>query len=440
MKKKATANLKDQKKPKKLEDDVEPTDTMPSDETNEAEHPTEAVVLPPAPANCEVATEQTHAPSNPRIERLLAKKAVRKARKAQEAAAVAKEEAEVIAANATVPCEAPLDVATTSEACAEVATMCTAEDSIVANEHTSEPNAVEEEPFPSKSHTQESDSGSTNTDEASRQMSGFRLRRHIGRWADDESGEEWELDEKERQHLLADLDEEERRRLLGEFPETTDDEGSDWDAAWSEDEEDEAIAVAQVSGVEPSVRPKADKALPTSRGQSRRRSRRSGGKRRRNRANKRRSNDNWMTPFSELFKDDAGLMPCPQPHLAPIGQMQPVLPTVNSIGPAVCIWNTTSSSATESHEHGNPQDVFTNGSQVFKSVPSTTGQPLFTDGKQLYASVCVMLGAPPSSDAGGDPLPRPAPEPSSMMDNSGSIEEHSVATLISYMASSDEED
>ena len=198
-----------------------------------------------------------------------------------------------------------------------------------------------------------------------------------------------------------------------------------------------------------------------------------------------------MTPFSELLKDNASVTSFPQLRLAPVGpaveatpwtplvfqtvdhqpllpqgqplpspmqpllppvvspssgqpmvapSMKPVLPTVNSTSAAVCIWNTTSPSASTTCAGGDPQDVFTDGSQVFKSVPSTTGQPLFTDGKQLYASVCVMLGAPPSGDVGGPSLSEPSPEPSSMMDCCGSLEEPSGANLISYMASSDEDD
>jgi len=381
------------------------------------------------------------------VERLLAKKAVRKTRKAQEAAAAAKE-AEMAAANASVPFEAPFVVATVSGADVELATTCTADDSIVAHESTAKPNSAEEEPFPSKGHREESDSGSTSTDEVTRQKSGFGLRRRTSRWADDESGKEWELDEEERQQLFADLDEEECSRLLGEFPATTDDDGSDWDGAWSDDEEDEANAAAPTAGVKPSVvigpRPMADESFPTSRAQSRRRSRRScARKRRRNKAKKPQVNDDWMTPFSELFRGCQGgqpaVLPMPgQPMAAP--PTQPLSPTGNSISPAVCIWNTTSSSAAKTRADGNPQDVFTDGSQVFQRVPSTNGQPLFTDGKQLYASVCVMLGATPSSKAGGAPLPEPSPEPSSMLDNCGTVDEYSVANLISYMATSDEED
>ena len=58
-------------------------------------------MLPSASANCEVEAKQVQAPFNPRVERLLAKKAARKARKAQEAATTTKEEAEAAATNAT---------------------------------------------------------------------------------------------------------------------------------------------------------------------------------------------------------------------------------------------------------------------------------------------------------------------------------------------------
>jgi hypothetical protein len=124
--------------------------------------------------------------------------------------------------------------------------------------------------------------------------------------------------------------------------------------------------------------------------------------------------------------------------VAPV--LKPALPMINPTGPAVCIWNSTSPSAETAGAGGNPQDVFTDGSQVFQPVPSTTGQPLFTDGKQLYASVCVVLGAPPSSEVGEPPLPKPSPESSSKTDCCGTVDDHSVATLISYIASSDEDD
>jgi hypothetical protein len=501
MKRKATANLKNQTKSKKLENDLEPTDEPASDGTKAAEHPAEGALLLLAPANCEVADEQLHVPLNPRAERLLAKKAARKTRKAQEAAAAAKEETEVGAAKTSVPCEAPVVVTTASDADAEEASLhCNADASIVTCESTMELNSAVEGPFPSTGHREESDSGSISTDEATRLNSGFRLRRRTSRWADDESGEEWELNDEERQQLFADLDEEERRRLFGEFPETTDDEGSDWNGAWSEDELEEASAAAQTAAVDQSVamepRPKADESVLTSCGQSRRRSRQKRArKRRRNNAKKQQANDNWMTPFSELLKGDASLTPFAQLRRAPVGAAgtaspqaplglqrvgqplqsamqpmaplmqplqpprgaqpvvlpmagqpmgappaQPVLPTVNPIGPAVCIWNTTNSSAAKSRADGNPQDIFTDGSQVFQSVPSTSGQPLFTDGNQLYASVCVMLGALPSNEAGRAPFPEASPEPSSTMDNCGTIEEHSVANLISFMDTSDEED
>jgi len=110
----------------------------------------------------------------------------------------------------------------------EVATLCDADNTKVACESAG-PNSAEAEPFLSKRHRDESDPGSTSADEVTRKKSGFRLRRRTGRWADDESGEEWELDDDERRELLADLDEEERCRLLGEFPDTTDDEGCDWE-------------------------------------------------------------------------------------------------------------------------------------------------------------------------------------------------------------------
>jgi hypothetical protein len=481
-----TSNLKDQKKPKMIECDFQPINSKPSDGAKTAEDPAEGTLLPPASAYCEVAAEQAQAPVNPRERRLLAKKAARKARKAQEAASTAKDDAEVAAASATASCEAPVDVAPGSDAAAGVATPYVADDPSLALESTTEPNSAKEEPFQGNFHKDESDSGGASTDETIRQQSGFRLRRRTGRWADDESGEEWELDEEERQQLLVDLDEEERGRLLGQFPDTTDDECSNWDGAWSEDEEDEAIAVLRMSGVEPSVPTEpgaesengfqANGSCPAPRNKSKRRSR----QRRRNKAKKRQVTDDWMRPFSELLPDDASMTPFPQLRLAPLdpadatdpraplvlqpisqpllppgqrlpspmqpllppsgaqpvmppapGQpmlapaMKPMLPNVNPTGPAVCIWNSTSPSAAAAGAGGNPKDVFTDGSQVFQPVPSTTGQPLFTDGTQLFASVCVMFAAPPSSEVVGPPLAEPSPEPGCMMDGCETVDEHS---------------
>jgi len=414
----------------------------------------------------------------------LAKKTARKARKAQEAATTTKEEAEVAAQNSTDPCEAPIDVPR-SDADAGLAMPYVADDAILANESTEEPSSAKEEPFQSHFRKEGSDSGSASTDEAAHQVSGRRLQRQTSRWADDESGEEWELDEEERQQLLQDLDEEERCRLLGQFPDTTDEECSDWDGAWTEDE-DEEIAAVRMPGVDSSVRiepglesekgPQAYGSFPAPHSKSKRRSR----NRRRNNGKKRQVNDDWMTPwipFPQLRLAPVGPaveatpwtplvfqtvdhqpllpqgqpLPSPmQPLLPPVvspssGQpmvapsMKPVLPNVNPTGPAVCIWNTTSPSAATACVDGTQQDVFTDGSQVFQPVPSTNGQPLFTDGKQLYASVCVMYTAPPSSEGEVPPLPEPSPEPGSMMDCCETVDEHSVANLISYMATSDED-
>lgn len=287
-------------------------------------------------------------------------------------------------------------------------------------------------------------------------MSGFRQRLRTSRWADDESGEEWELDEEERERLLDDLDEEERRRLLGEFPDTSDDEECEW--------------------LETEKRLQADGWFPVPRSSKAKKRAR---QRRRNKARKRQVSDDWMTPFSELLKDNASVTSFPQLRLAPFGPAgaalppgklvsqtvgQPLLPPVQPMpsptkpllppsgvqlvvpplpgqpnGPAVCIWNTTSPSSATTRVDGNPQDIFTNGSQVFQPVPSTSGQPLFTDGKQLYASVCVMLGAPPSGEVRGS-FPEPSPEPSTIMESCGAIDEHSGTNLTSCVVTSDEED
>jgi len=359
MKKKATANFRNQKKPKKLDGDFQatdatrsggskaakqpakramknegrfqPTDAPLSSGPKATKHPAEEAMPPPASANYELAAEQAQAPLSSRVERLLAKKAARKTRKAHQAATATKEEAKVAVANATVPSEAPLDAAFQNDADAGVVMLCILDNPFVARERTAEPNS-KEEPFPSNLHKAESDSGSSSTDEGAHRVSSFKLRRRTGRWADDESGEEWDLDEEERARLFDDLDEEERRRLLGEFPDTTDGEGSDWDRTWSEDENDEAIAATRMSGVEPSVPSEpgteverafmANGPFLASRGKSKRGSRGSDQKRkrrRRNKAKKQHVNDDWMTPFSELLIGDASVTPFPKLRRVPAG-------------------------------------------------------------------------------------------------------------------------
>jgi len=107
-------------------------------------------------------------------------------------------------------------------------------------------------------------------------------------------------------------------------------------------------------------------------------------------------NDCWMTPFDEIIQRTTSY--------AIAESDASTTPSMNSpMGPAVCIWNAGSSilnagSSTASDAGGDSSgEIFTDGQQVFQSVPSPTGQPLFTDGKQLYASVCVVVG--PSDEA-----------------------------------------
>merc|ERR1719362_1838707 len=121
--------------------------------------------------------------------------------------------------------------------------------------------------------------------------------------------------------------------------------------------------------------------------------------------------DGWMVPFDELihnalgscFNSNALPQPMPLAHAAGVFDDH-----------AVCIWSTSASGGVDgpSSTDGDdiPKEVFTNGQQVFKQVPSADGQTLFTDGARLYASVCVVMG-PPSTDVaksdGNFPLHQP---------------------------------
>mmetsp|Transcript_133878 Transcript_133878/g.267156 ORF Transcript_133878/g.267156 Transcript_133878/m.267156 type:complete len:519 (-) Transcript_133878:226-1782(-) len=102
-------------------------------------------------------------------------------------------------------------------------------------------------------------------------------------------------------------------------------------------------------------------------------------------------NDCWMTPFDELIQQTTT-------HVITSSDAS-VEPSVSSpIGSAVCSWNAGSCPASEASGDSSggvgAAEIFTNGRQVFRPVPSATGQQLFTDGKQLYASVCVVVGPP----------------------------------------------
>jgi len=105
-------------------------------------------------------------------------------------------------------------------------------------------------------------------------------------------------------------------------------------------------------------------------------------------------NDGWMTPFDELIQRTTS-------HIAASDAC--IAPSVGSpTGSAVCIWKADSHAVSEAvgdqSEEKDATEIFTDGEQVFWSVPSATGQPLFTDGKQIYASVCVGVGPPCEKD------------------------------------------
>eukprot|EP00420_Gonyaulax_spinifera_P035248 CAMPEP_0197874398 /NCGR_PEP_ID=MMETSP1439-20131203/3914_1 /TAXON_ID=66791 /ORGANISM="Gonyaulax spinifera, Strain CCMP409" /LENGTH=495 /DNA_ID=CAMNT_0043493507 /DNA_START=107 /DNA_END=1594 /DNA_ORIENTATION=- len=83
-----------------------------------------------------------------------------------------------------------------------------------------------------------------------------------------------------------------------------------------------------------------------------------------------RQQDGWMLPFDEI-----------------LAARPPTTPT----GPPVCI-------------HQGDQGTFTDGQQVFQPVQSGDGRQLFTDGDQVFMPVCVVVGAPPGEDAGACPM------------------------------------
>mmetsp|Transcript_100210 Transcript_100210/g.311707 ORF Transcript_100210/g.311707 Transcript_100210/m.311707 type:complete len:510 (-) Transcript_100210:129-1658(-) len=86
--------------------------------------------------------------------------------------------------------------------------------------------------------------------------------------------------------------------------------------------------------------------------------------------------DDWMVPFDELIcKSSCNASPA---------------------NAAVCIWKDAGGGTEPGAVLGD--DVFTDGLQVYKSVPSSNGQPLYTDGCQLYAPVCVVVAAEPCAE------------------------------------------
>jgi len=114
-------------------------------------------------------------------------------------------------------------------------------------------------------------------------------------------------------------------------------------------------------------------------------------------------NDGWMTPFDELIQQATS-------HSLAASDAD-TAPSVGSpTGSAVCIWKADSHAASEvvggpseGNEGNAAAEIFTDGEQVFWSVPSATGQALFTDGKQIYASVCVGVGPPCGADDPASP-------------------------------------
>lgn len=107
-------------------------------------------------------------------------------------------------------------------------------------------------------------------------------------------------------------------------------------------------------------------------------------------------NDGWMAPFDDLIQGS-----CFNAHS--LSQPMPLAHAAGVFGEnAVFLWSTTSPAGgvdgpSSADSDDVPKEVFTNGQQVFKPVPSADGQTLFTDGAQVYASVCVLMG-PPSTD------------------------------------------
>jgi len=124
-------------------------------------------------------------------------------------------------------------------------------------------------------------------------------------------------------------------------------------------------------------------------------------------------NDGWMVPFDDLIQD---ALSGSWFNAHSLSQSMPLSHAAGAFGEnAVCIWSTTSPLGGvdgQSSTGGDdiPKEVFTNGQQVFKPVPSADGQTLFTDGARLYASVCVVMG-PTSKDVaesdGNLPLHQP---------------------------------
>jgi len=123
--------------------------------------------------------------------------------------------------------------------------------------------------------------------------------------------------------------------------------------------------------------------------------------------------DGWMVPFDDLIHG-ATNGSCFNAHS--LSQPMPMAHAAEVFGEnAVWLWSTANPSGGVDGQISTdgddiPKEVFTNGQQVFKPVPSADGQTLFTDGARLYASVCVVMG-PPSTDVaksdGNLPLHQP---------------------------------
>jgi len=93
----------------------------------------------------------------------------------------------------------------------------------------------------------------------------------------------------------------------------------------------------------------------------------------------RQDDDQWMLPFDDLISGH-GL--CMSPAAVPPGPL--------------CIWGEVARAPGDVN-----REIFTDGQQLYHPVSSSNGQPFFTDGHQLYAAVCIgMHGGSPEPQAG----------------------------------------
>lgn len=98
--------------------------------------------------------------------------------------------------------------------------------------------------------------------------------------------------------------------------------------------------------------------------------------------------DNWLTPFDDLIQGSCFNMgsPMASPMAAPTS-------------PSVCLWK----GASPGGMSPDSPETLTDGQQIYRPITSSNGQALFTDGRQVFAPIQVVF-MPPEQQQAPSPL------------------------------------